>query len=41
MRAVWKSAAAFADVQKFGVVEGGNQTMDRLEEYLAQARARR
>jgi uncharacterized protein YndB with AHSA1/START domain len=41
MRAVWKSAAAFAEVQKFGVVEGGNQTMDRLAEYLAQAQARR
>jgi uncharacterized protein YndB with AHSA1/START domain len=41
MRAVWKSAAAFAEVQKFGVVEGGRQTMDRLEEYLAQTQARR
>jgi uncharacterized protein YndB with AHSA1/START domain len=41
MRAVWKSAAAFAEVQKFGVVEGGRQTMDRLEEYLTQTQARR
>jgi uncharacterized protein YndB with AHSA1/START domain len=35
MHSVWPSAAAFEAVKKFGVVEGGKQNMDRLEEYLA------
>ena len=35
MRMVLKSAAALEEAKKFGAVEGGNQTMDRLEAYLA------
>jgi uncharacterized protein YndB with AHSA1/START domain len=34
MRMILKSAAALAEAKKFGAVEGGNQTMDRLEAYL-------
>jgi uncharacterized protein YndB with AHSA1/START domain len=34
MRMVLRSAAALAEAKKFGAVEGGNQTLDRLEAYL-------
>ncbi len=36
MHMVWPTAAAFEAVRKFGVAEGGNQTLDRLVEFLAQ-----
>jgi hypothetical protein len=29
------SAAQLEEMKKFGAVEGGNQTLDRLERYLA------
>jgi hypothetical protein len=29
------SAARLEEMKKFGAVEGGNQTLDRLEQYLA------
>ncbi len=34
MRSVFKSAAALEEVKKYGAVEGGKQTLNRLEEYL-------
>jgi uncharacterized protein YndB with AHSA1/START domain len=41
MRAVFRSAAQFEEVKKFGAIEGGNQTIDRLEEFLATTQPRR
>jgi len=35
MHAVFQTAAALEAVKKFGAVEGGTQTLNRLEEYLA------
>jgi uncharacterized protein YndB with AHSA1/START domain len=37
MRSVFPSAEAREKVLKFGAIEGGKQTLDRLEEWLAQA----
>jgi uncharacterized protein YndB with AHSA1/START domain len=34
MHAVWKSVAAFAELAKFGAIEGGKQTLERLEAYV-------
>lgn len=34
MRSVFPTAEALAEVLKFGAVEGGRQTLDRLAEYL-------
>jgi uncharacterized protein YndB with AHSA1/START domain len=34
MHAVFQSAAVLEEVRKFGAVEGGTQTLNRLEEYL-------
>src|SRR5258707_11149098 len=34
MRSVWPNAAALAEVMKFGVVEGGRQTLARLAGHL-------
>ena len=36
MRMVCKSAAMLQEMKKFGAVEGGQQTVDRLEGFLAQ-----
>jgi uncharacterized protein YndB with AHSA1/START domain len=36
MHTVFPSADALEAVKKFGAVEGGRQTIDRLEEHLAQ-----
>jgi uncharacterized protein YndB with AHSA1/START domain len=36
MHSVWPSAEAFEAVRKFGVEKGGNETLDRLTEHLAQ-----
>lgn len=35
MRTIFPSAAALEEVKKFGAVEGGKQTIDKLEQYLA------
>ncbi|HYV90213.1 MAG TPA: SRPBCC family protein [Chitinophagales bacterium] len=35
MHSIFKSAEALEEVKKFGAVEGGNQTLNRFEEYLA------
>ena len=35
MHTVFKTAAALEAVKKFGAIEGGKQTLDRLEAYLA------
>ena len=37
MRATFESVAAYTEATKFGAVEGGTQTLDRLEQYLARA----
>jgi uncharacterized protein YndB with AHSA1/START domain len=37
MQTLFASAADLENAKQFGAVEGGNQTLDRLEEYLAQA----
>jgi uncharacterized protein YndB with AHSA1/START domain len=37
MRTLFESAAECEKTKKFGAVEGGNQTIDRLEEFLAKA----
>lgn len=37
MQMLFASAAELDKVKQFGAVEGGNQTLDRLEEYLAKA----
>lgn len=34
MRSVWPTPEALEAVRKFGAVEGGNQTLDRLAEHL-------
>ena len=36
MRSVFESPDALEAVKKFGAVEGGNQTLDKLAEFLAQ-----
>jgi len=38
MRALFPSAAECDKVKKFGAVEGGNQTLERLEQYLPKMR---
>jgi uncharacterized protein YndB with AHSA1/START domain len=35
MHSIFKSATALEEVKKFGAVEGGKQTLDRLEAYVA------
>jgi uncharacterized protein YndB with AHSA1/START domain len=35
MRSLFPSAAALEEVKKFGAVEGGKQTLNKLEEYLS------
>ena len=35
---VWPTAEAFQAVLKYNVIEGGKQTIDRLEEHLAKQR---
>ena len=35
MRALFPSVEAFEEVKKFGAIEGGNSSLDCLEEYLA------
>jgi uncharacterized protein YndB with AHSA1/START domain len=41
MRAVFATAALLEEQKKFGAVEGGRETMDRLEEFLAAMNANR
>jgi uncharacterized protein YndB with AHSA1/START domain len=40
MRSVFKSAAALEEVRKFGAVEGGNQSLQRLESHLQQMQSK-
>jgi uncharacterized protein YndB with AHSA1/START domain len=40
MRAVFATAEQFAEVKKFGAVEGGEQNLARLEAYLSRKMAR-
>lgn len=35
LRMIVGSAAQLEEMKKFGAVEGGNQTLERLEQYLA------
>jgi uncharacterized protein YndB with AHSA1/START domain len=37
MRSLFPTQAARVEQKKFGAVEGGNQTLGRLEKYLAKA----
>lgn len=40
MRMVCKSAATLQEMKQFGAVEGGEQTIDRFEDHLAQRQSR-